>query len=378
VRRDFDAVIVGGGPAGGAAALTLARAGRHVLLIEQSPERPMRVGEALAPAARPLLRDLGLLDRLAAEGHLPCHGNQFVWGSNEPHATDFLFNPYGHGWHLDRRRFDAMLRDQARDAGAELRVGRFIDADRSTDGSWLIRTDRSHGGIPVLSCAWLVDATGRRSAIACRHGAVRRRDDTLVALLARFRTHDGSRCDRDSRTFIEAIPDGWWYSVLLPSGERVVAFLTDAGLVDSSYRTSEGFSERLHDARHLHALLADHGYQIVGHPRGTDAGSSRLDRFAGDGWVAVGDAAIAFDPLSSQGLLCALDTGTIAGHAIDRALEGDTGPVGHFCDRVNEIYAAYRRELAFYYAAERRWPDRPFWSRRLPIEQPIPQSQQPR
>jgi flavin-dependent dehydrogenase len=373
VRRDFDAVIVGGGPAGGAAALTLARAGRHVLLIEQSPERPTRAGEALAPAARPLLRDLGLLDRLAEEDHLPCYGNQSVWGSDEPHTADFLFNPYGHGWHLDRRRFDAMLRVLAREAGAELRVGRLIDADRSTNGQWLIRTHQRHGGMPGLSCDWLVDASGRRSAIACRHGAVRRRDDTLVALLARFRPPVGSCRDRDSRTFIEAMPDGWWYSALLPSGERMVAFLTDAELVENSYRTSEGFRDRLYDARHLHALLAGHSYQIVGHPKGADAGSSRLDRFAGNGWVAVGDAAIAFDPLSSQGLLCALDTGTSAGHAIDLALEGDIGLVVDFCHRVNAIYAAYRRELALCYAAERRWSDRLFWNRRLSIEQPIPQ-----
>lgn len=372
MRRDFDAAVAGGGPAGAAAALALARAGRRVLLIEKSPEGPPRAGEALPPAARPLLRDLGLLDRLAAEGHLPCYGNLSVWGSDEPHTADFLFNPYGHGWHLDRRRFDAMLRDAARDAGAELRVGRLIDAERSTGGPWLIRTDRRPGGVPGLSCDWLVDTTGRRSAIACRRGAVRRRDDALVALLARFCPPAGPGRDRDSRTLIEATPSGWWYTTLLPSGERVVAFLTDADLVDNSSRTSEGFRDRLYDARHLHALLAGHGYQIVGRPRGADAGSSRLDRFAGDGWVAAGDAAIAFDPLSSQGLLGALDTGTNAGRAIDRALAGDIGPMVDFCRRVGEIYAAYRRELAVYYAAERRWADRPFWSRRLPIEQPIP------
>ena len=133
---------------------------------------------------------------------------------------------------------------------------------------------------------------------------------------------------------IEATPDGWWYSALVPSGDRVVAFLTDADLVDSSHRRSDGFRERLRVARHLHALLAGHGYAIVGRPRGGDAGSSRLDRFAGEGWVAAGDAAIAFDPLSSQGLLCALDTGTSAGRAIDRALAGDPAPLVAFSRRL--------------------------------------------
>jgi len=80
----------------------------------------------------------------------------------------------------------------------------------------------------------------------------------------------------------------------------------------------------------------------------------------------VGDAAIAFDPLSSQGLLCALDTGTRAGRAIDHALAGDAGPMADYARAVGEIYSAYRDGLATCYAAERRWLDRPFWRRRLP------------
>jgi hypothetical protein len=72
---------------------------------------------------------------------------------------------------------------------------------------------------------------------------------------------------------------------------------------------------------------------------------------------------------SSQGLLCALETGISAGHVIDQALKGDMKPVVQFCQRVNEIYATYRRDLETYYAAEHRWSDWPFWSRRLPVSQ---------
>jgi flavin-dependent dehydrogenase len=366
VRPDFDAVVAGGGPAGAVAALTLARVGRRVLLIERSPGGPARSGEALAPAARPLLRDLGVLDRLAADGHLPCYGNVAIWGSDGPHDADFLFNPYGHGWHVDRRRFDAMLREAARRAGAQLRAGRLLGAERPAGGPWRIRTDRPAGGPSELSCAWLIDATGRRPAIASRQGARRRHDDALVALVSRFRPAPGTARDRDARTWIEAAPSGWWYAALLPSTECVVAFLTDADLIDAAHRTLDGFVERLREAGHLHARLVGLGYRIAGRPRGAEAGSSWLDRFAGDGWVAVGDAAIAFDPLSSQGLLCALDTGSRAGHAIDRALAGDAGPMDEYCRCVSAIYSAYRQGLAICYAAEGRWKDEPFWARRRP------------
>lgn len=365
MRDEFDAIVAGGGPAGATAALVLARSGRRVLLMDPTRGEAARPGEALAPAARPVLRDLGLLDRLAEGGHLPCYGNLSVWGADEPHVTDFLLNPYGTGWHVDRARFDAMLRDEAVAAGAVLRVGRLLGAERLAGDRWLVRIDREAGAVASLGCSWLVDATGRRAAIALRHGAARRRDDALVALHARFRPAPGAPVDRDSRTMIEAVPDGWYYSALLPSGERAVALLTDADLTDAATRTAEGFRERLRSARHLRRTLDAHVYRIAGRPRGAAAGGSRLEAPVGEGWVAVGDAALAFDPLSSQGLLCALETGSRSGRAIDRALAGDGAPLGDYARAVEQIDAAYREGLAACYAAERRWPDRPFWRRRL-------------
>ena len=91
-----------------------------------------------------------------------------------------------------------------------------------------------------------------------------------------------------------------------------------------------------------------------------------LDRFAGPGWLAVGDSALSFDPLSSQGLLTALYTGLRAGQAADRLLDGDDGPLEEYARRLEAIHDAYRRHRAAYYAAERRWADRTFWLRRVP------------
>ena len=95
-------------------------------------------------------------------------------------------------------------------------------------------------------CTWLIDATGRGSLLARRLGAVRRRDDRLVAFIANFHPAAGANPDVDARTWIEAVTDGWWYTVRVPSGERVVAFLTDVDLADrAELLTLEGFTARL-------------------------------------------------------------------------------------------------------------------------------------
>ena len=112
--------MVGGGPAGAAAALTLAKLGRLVLLVDANRGDDFRVGESAPAALRPLLRDLQVLDRILADHPLPCYGNVSVWGSAEPITTDSIRDPHGHGWHLDRVRFDATLREAAQETDIAL------------------------------------------------------------------------------------------------------------------------------------------------------------------------------------------------------------------------------------------------------------------
>ncbi|HEX2081142.1 MAG TPA: tryptophan 7-halogenase [Longimicrobium sp.] len=358
----YEAVVAGGGPAGSAAALALVRGGRRVLLLDDAPPGAFRVGEAIPPAARPLLRDLGVLHRVEGGGHLPCYGNLSAWGSPELHETDFIFDPNGHGWHLDRAGFDAALRDAARDAGAEVREGVKLAAAARTEDGWCL-TLSSAEGTAEAACGWVVDATGRRSAIARRHGAARVAADGLVAFFTRFRPAEAG--DRDARTLIEAVPDGWWYTALVPSGERVVAFLTDGDLAGRDVLTGEGFVARLAGTEHVRGVLERHGYAPCALPRGADAGSARLDRFTGPGWLAAGDAATSFDPLSSQGIMTALYTGMKAGQALSAHLTGDDGALAAYVARLEEIHRVYMQNRTTYYAHERRWPERSFWRRRL-------------
>jgi flavin-dependent dehydrogenase len=353
----WDVVIAGGGPAGSVAALILARAGRRVLVADASDARP-RIGEALPPAARPLLRDLQLLPSVVAGGHLPSIGNASAWGSDELRISDFIFNVYGNGLHLERPRFDASLRAAAAAAGASIAAGARIASHPIR-----LRIDQRE---EPLSCKWLVDASGRAAASARARGAVRRADDALVAFHARFVAADDT-ADSDSRTVIESCREGWWYTALLPSRERVVALLTDRDLV--SHRTllgAGGFMARIDLTRHVREIVRGGGYAIADRIRGVDAAGGRLDVFAGDGWLAAGDAALSFDPLSSQGIFNAVYTGMKAGHALNAALAGDGDGIRRYGFELDGIHRAYRRNLAAFYAQETRWPDHPFWHRRTP------------
>ncbi len=369
-----DVAVIGGGPAGATAALILAQTGYQVLLVEQQSCPAFKVGEALPPAARPLLRDLGLLDRLEAGGHLPSYGIQAAWGGPALQSTDFIRDPHGPGWHLDRAAFDAGLRAAAREAGAGVREGARAIAAARTGGGWHV-TLAAPAGPPDIAARWLIDCSGRARWLARQLRVARHSDDRLLAFVTRFRpAPPGFARDHDARTLVEAGADGWWYTALLPDGERVVVYHTDARNATSApARTATGYGDLLAVTTHMRALLTTYNYQLGHGPRPTAANSTRLAGFAGAGWIAAGDAAIAFDPLSSQGIFTALYAGLHAARALHAHLTGDAGALAAYDRNLTAIYAAYLHHRAVFYRLESRWAQQPFWHRRRqdPLERGI-------
>ncbi|MEA2489918.1 MAG: hypothetical protein QOH21_1710 [Acidobacteriota bacterium] len=348
-----DVAIVGGGPAASAAGLMLARAGLSCTILERGDDRGDKPGESLAPNARPLLQRLGVWDDLERDGHLPCHGNRSCWGSDTIAEEAFIFSPYGHGWHLERRRFERLLSSRAIEAGVQRRTNaRVVDAERN--GVWHLRcADGS-----TLSAPYVVDATGRAGWLAHRAGARRIVDDVLVAAVAFLETSGDP--ERDSWTLVEAIEEGWWYTAVLPGRRLAAMFVTDPAVVPARYAaTSEAWHALLEHAPHTRERIAAHGYALVEPPKIVDAGSARLDTVAGEGWLAIGDAAMALDPLSSHGIASALATGIEAAEAI---VSGSDARYRTIIDTMWNAYASMRREM---YAAEQRWPHSPFWRRRI-------------
>ena len=354
-----EVAVIGAGPAGAATALTLARAGVSTVLLDDAQEMGLKVGEGLPPLARLVLQRLGVWERFAADGHLASHGNSAAWGSPHLVERNFLFEPYGHGWHLNRLRFDAALRATAIEAGAVFFPYRVTDC-AFTGGAWELSDE--------LTARYVVDATGRASWFARKQGARRLNTDGLVGVAASLApAADGT--DRDSMTMIEAVADGWWYAALLASGQLVVVFLSDGDLpAAKAARTGDGWLKLLSRTEYLARRVAAHGYRLLSEPRIVSASSSRLDQVSGAHWLAVGDAAAAYDPLSSQGILAALESGERAGAALLKPLQGATEAFADYARSVDEHWQHYLASLRFYYGQETRWPDAPFWQRRLTQE----------
>lgn len=366
----YDVAIAGGGPAGAAAAIVLARDGCRVLLANAGGARRLgrsfKVGEGLPPSARHLLRELGALDRVLADDHRASHGTLAFWGSDMPHANDFMFQLHGEGLQLDRRQFDAALLELAQAAGADIMRDAKLSLTTRADDTGIHRLSlRSSETEHIVESRWLIDASGRPATFARALGANLIEHDALIAFHMRLAS-DGES-DQDGRTWVEAVENGWWYSVLLPSRERLIAFLSDADLVDKrALLTQAGLWAALAHAPQLFAHCREHGYTPSSQPHGADACSSHLDRAADDEkrWLAVGDAALAFDPLSSKGISNALYTGLRGAQAILASDRKDAGVGAAYADHLQEVHRVYREQRHAFYAGESRWLESFFWKRK--------------
>jgi flavin-dependent dehydrogenase len=347
-KRRVHCVVLGGGPAGSATALALLRTGRTVAILERTRYEGARIGETLPPESRRLFAALGILPLFEREGHLPSPGIISAWGSAEPEAKDFIFNPYGHGWHIDRARFDEMLVRSAEERGAHVHLGVSTSAARDESGRRFRVLARASGEAWAYECDHVVDATGRSPL---SFGPTRRREvrDRLVALVglgAASRAPDG-------RTILEAAELGWWYCANLPDKKVIATFMTDPGLVGRDYRSL--WREELAKTRLVGSYLEGVDEAVVSVVKCLTYLRSPVVK---DGWIAVGDAASAYDPLSSLGICKALESGMRAAAAIEADRLDD------YEAWVRASFDDYLRTRDFYYASERRWPESPFWRAR--------------
>jgi flavin-dependent dehydrogenase len=353
--RECDVLVVGGGPAGSAAALTLRRHGLQITMLEASNYEHWRAGETLLPRVREPLSALAAQDVLA-ELSLPSYGNRSAWGATELVSQSFFGNVGAHGYHVDRRRFDAALAERCEAAGVVVKRSARVRSVRALQSGRYEVTDALAGRV---SCSAIIDASGKAATIATRLGSRRERLDKLIALVAQFPI-DEPHC----YTLVEASADGWWYSAPVPGHRLVVAQLTDP---DLQPEPKTGFMARLHATLHTRQRLSN----ALATPlalRSVAACSQRLRPPPSvDGprrWLAVGDAALCADPLSGTGVQRALESGCAGALALLKSRTGDPDALVRYEAALDRQYAHYLQQRQDFYAAEARFPGHVFWQRR--------------
>ncbi|XLS29312.1 NAD(P)/FAD-dependent oxidoreductase [Flavobacteriaceae bacterium M23B6Z8] len=355
----YDTIIVGAGPAGCAAALRLRQQGLRVAMIDAVKEDKRKVGESLPGASIRLLRGLGindLFELLNKYSYEACTANRSAWGSEQWTYTDALRNPEGGGWHVVRHEFDAALRRKAIAEGVDFLCGKVGNIASGELHTLTFRTQKAN--LPeAIHTPWLIDATGRAAAVTRQFGVERIKFQPQMAAVCWL--HPNLQ-DQDRTTTIKSVANGWWYTSRLPDGSRVLSFHGLPETVASFVKDPKSYLQEANNAHLINYNL--HTSHFLEDIKARDASVSKASRVFGSNWIAVGDAALSFDPLSSQGIFFALYSGLKAADAHIKIKTGDTTALEQYEQKVQNVFEANQRSRAHFYTAERRFINEDYWN----------------
>jgi flavin-dependent dehydrogenase len=363
-----DVLIVGGGMAGCALAYALAQK-YSVLVLEKQLETSQqeRVGESLPAAALRSLEMLGLSDAIDQSAHSDYHSVVSIWGQGKPIRKDFFDTLDGSGLHVDRGSLNRAIKQAAIDAGVRFFHDAQLKSLSSNNDHWAIEATSLDKRCEIATRI-VVDSSGRASAVARKLGLKRVNYDRAVAIHAecsRIKTTETTSLPNyQGATLIEAVENGWWYRAPLPSGKYILSFHSDSDLpITALMQKPSYWLDALRSTKLINTgveLSKESALKLTV----CAANSSFPKQCAGEGWLAIGDAALAFDPLSSQGMFNALTTAILAKQAIYDDLGGNSDSITSYARNIVNVYNAYQQNLTEFYRTETRWPESLFWKRR--------------
>jgi flavin-dependent dehydrogenase len=344
----FEVIVAGGGPGGSTAAALLAKNGRRVLLLEREKFPRFHIGESLLPANMEIFRDLGVIEDFEKVGFIKKYGAEFVAangaGSHTFRFRNGLLPNLDQTYQVLRSEFDHILLKNAARKGAEVREEHKVLDVLFDDGGVTAKIQRPDGSTFDARAPIFVDATGRDTFLANKFRTKRVLPKLKkVALFAHY--EGGFRAEgRDAGNAVIIRGDtSWFWMIPLAQNRMSVGVVMDRDDFKAANKSPEAvfcdqiaasvvMSARLGDARRLTEVYATGDF------------SYWCERFAGDRFVMIGDAAAFLDPVFSTGVYVAMLSAQRAVADIERAFAKND-----FARRAFRRYERYQRRFLRHY-----------------------------
>jgi flavin-dependent dehydrogenase len=360
---DFDFAVAGGGPAGSAAAVSLAQRGHSVVLFERETFPRFHIGESLLSTANDHFAALGVTEKVAAAAfpekwgaRLITHDGQSGRGVDFT-ATDEVNRPQT--YQVCRETLDKILLDQAREVGVDVREGHRVSAFEFTPDAALLEFAANDGTTGRVRVHALVDATGRQGLIAKKFD-LRTDEPRLanIAIFAHFKGVPRLEGDRpDDIRLIARADSGWFWMIPISKELMSVGVVLPKALYKQLRQGTpeEMLARAFADTPVVADLMksAERAWPV----RVESDFSYSAKAYAGDRWILAGDAGSFLDPVFSTGVSIAMESGIEAAIEFDRALaRGDfsTAAFAAYSKRQRERFETFRRFVIGFYTPEFR------------------------
>jgi len=353
----YDAVIIGGGPAGSTVATALARLGRRVVLFEREKFPRFHVGESLLPFNLPIFERLGVAEKIASAGFQKKYG-AFFWNEATGGTRPVVFEQgmddrHPVAYHVKRADFDKLLLDHAAESGADVHEESPVAEVLFEEGAAAGVAVSSGGAKRDVRARIVVDASGQDALLSRKLGT--RRFDSKLKRAGLFAHYEGFRWPEEHRPgdILLPIDDGVWYWIIpFSDGVSSVGAVFDPARFRGEGRDLEArFEDLVSRSARMRELLT--GSRRSSGVFGISDYSASSARLAGDGYLLVGDAATFLDPVFSTGVFLAMATGEYAANAIDRALAKTErvtrADLSTYEKKANRLFRRFRRFVYAFY-----------------------------
>jgi flavin-dependent dehydrogenase len=372
----FDAVVIGGGPAGASVGRLLASWGHRVLLLTKRIDPARGLAESLPPSTRKLLATVGVLEEMERAGFYRTTGNTVWWGSRERRVETFEPSGDASGFQVFRPDLDRLLRDSAARAGVQVyddvtvrgvrvEAGAAAKGESATDELARVEYEQD-GQRSSVACRFVLDCSGRAGVVA-RQGYRRYEPGgRMQAFIGVWQRDAGWDLPDETQTLVETYEDGWSWSVPISRSTRHVGAMLDATTtrITRGPTIGEAYRAELAKTRELQALMAQ---ATLRHVWACDASLYAADAYAGPRFLLVGDAGSFIDPLSSFGVKKALASAWLAAIVVHTCLthpDRQAVALDFFTRWERQVYASnLRRTRDFARRAHEQHPAA-FWEAR--------------
>jgi len=365
-EREYDAVVIGAGPAGSTAAALLAERGRSVLVLERERFPRFHVGESLMPYTYFSFERLGVLDQLHESAFVKKHSVQFAsMDGSISRAFQFdehLDHPCTQTWQVLRSDFDELLLENARRKGAQVRQGVSVRELLSEGGRATgVVVDVKGGGRESVRSRAVIDASGRSAVIGGKMGWRKRYQELgKISIFAYFK---GTRRDEgiaEGATTIAYIPQkGWFWYIALPDDIASIGVVAEPEYLYRETRDPEEiFRREADDCEWIRNKLAS-GTPVTDFMV-TSEFSYFSEQVGGEGFCLTGDAYSFLDPVFASGVFLALKGGEWAADAVHAGLESgslDATTLTRYRGDYDHALACMRRLIGAFYMPEFNFRD---------------------
>ena len=354
-----DAVIIGGGPAGTAAAAALAQHGRSAIVLERNEFPRYRVGESLIPYCWFPLHRIGMIDKLKASNFINKYSVQFVSLTGKQ-SHPFYFSKHtnhdcANTYQVVRGEFDKMLADNAREKGAQILIGynarQLLTDPTQPDRTTGVIAEDQQGNTHHFHAPITIDASGRDTFAINKNNW--RIPDQKLKKIAVWTYYKGAMRDSgidEGATTVAYLPEkGWFWYIPLPEDTVSVGIVAEKDYLYRGERDPKAIFHREADIQPWIKQHLEPGTQ-TGEYRVTGDYSYRAKHSAADGLVLTGDAFAFLDPVFSSGVFLALQTGVMAADAIHNALNQNDTSAEQFNEYAEKSIAAVEAMRKLVYA----------------------------